>query len=79
MQAMLLPPLLEQALRKEPLLVLTWVVFVDFHKSLASPEMHESQVPCSLSTAGEWHFLQRTLGLEASRRRGSGPTAVLPF
>lgn len=68
MQAMLLPPLLYQALRKEPLLVLTWVVFVDFRKSLTSPEMHESQVPCSLSAGGEWHFLQHTLGLEASRR-----------
>ena len=30
-QVMLLTPLLEQALNKQPLLFLLWVVFVDFH------------------------------------------------
>ena len=43
-QVMLLTPLLKQALNEQPLLVLLWVVFVDFHNPYNHPVIRSSLV-----------------------------------
>ena len=43
-QVMLLTPLLKQALNEQPLLVLLWVVFVDFHNPYNHPVIRAALV-----------------------------------
>lgn len=61
------------AQNKQPLLVLIWVVFVYFHKPLATPHMDKTSVLPSLTGAGDRHFLGQALGLEVRGGCGSAP------